>query len=107
MTNLDNMKNTLSSEILNLNEQQLYNLFLLLEGESDVPERFGIDSGKYYTCQKCRKEHNGCIIDDMEDFHNECYDAFIDFAIKMYHECRTDKNNQIKDIYLLIATGRF
>ena len=36
MTNLDNMKNTLSSEILNLNEQQLYNLFLLLEGESDV-----------------------------------------------------------------------
>ena len=44
MTNLDNMKNTLSSEILNLNEQQLYNLFLLLEGESDVPERFGIDS---------------------------------------------------------------
>ena len=28
-------------------------------------------------------------------------------AIKMYHECRTDKNNQIKDIYLLIATGRF
>lgn len=62
MTNLDNMKNTLSSEILNLNEQQLYNLFLLLEGESDVPERFGIDSSKYYTCQKCRKEHNGCII---------------------------------------------
>jgi hypothetical protein len=50
MTNLDNMKNTLSSEILNLNEQQLYNLFLLLEGESDVPERFGIDSSKYYTC---------------------------------------------------------
>ena len=37
MTNLDNMKNTLSSEILNLNEQQVYNLFLLLGGESDVP----------------------------------------------------------------------
>ena len=29
------------------------------------------------------------------------------FAIKMYPECRTDKNNQIKDIYLLIAAGKF
>lgn len=62
MTNLDNMKNTLSSEILNLNEQQLYNLFLLLEGESDVPERFGIDSSNIIPVRNAGKNITGVLL---------------------------------------------
>lgn len=82
MTNFDNMKNALISDILNMNELQLYNFFFLLEGEPDVAERFGIHTDINYTCQKCKIDHSGCSVLDMENFKNECYDAYVKYCNK-------------------------
>lgn len=51
-----------------------------MEGESDTDERFGIHTDKYYSCQQCNAEHSGCLVKDMENYRNECYDAYIEYC---------------------------
>lgn len=78
MTNIQKMKESIKKDIDSMTTEQLFAFCNLFE---DV-KQYGIslDDNIFYTCARCRREHNGCLREGSEDAKDACFELFKEYA---------------------------
>lgn len=78
MTNMKTMKESIKKDIDSMATEQLFVFCNLFE---DV-RQYGIslDDDIFYTCARCRREHNGCLREENEDAKDVCFELFKKYA---------------------------
>lgn len=78
MTNMKTMKESIKKDIDSMATEQLFVFCNLFE---DV-RQYGIslDDDIFYTCARCRREHNGCLREENEDAKDVCFELFKEYA---------------------------
>ena len=78
MTNELKMKESIKKDIDSMTTEQLFAFCNLFEDA----RQYGIflDDDMFYTCARCRKEHNGCLREGSEDTKDVCFELFKEYA---------------------------
>ena len=78
MTNMKTMKESIKKDIDSMATEQL---FVFCNRFEDV-RQYGIslDDDIFYTCARCRREHNGCLREENEDAKDVCFELFKEYA---------------------------
>ena len=78
MTNMQAIKEDIKKDIDNMTTEQLFTFCNLFEDA----RQYGIslDDDMFYTCVRCRREHNGCLREENEDAKDVCFELFKEYA---------------------------
>lgn len=78
MTNMQAIKENIKKDIDNMTTEQLFTFCNLFEDA----RQYGIslDDDMFYTCVRCRREHNGCLREENEDAKDVCFELFKEYA---------------------------
>ena len=78
MINVRKMKESIKKDIDSMTTEQLFAFCNLFEDA----RQYGIslDDNTFYTCARCRREHNGCLREGSEDAKDACFELFKEYA---------------------------
>lgn len=78
MTNAWKIKEAIKQDIDSMTIEQLFAFCNLFEDA----RQYGIslDDDTFYTCARCRREHNGCLREENEDAKDVCFELFKKYA---------------------------
>lgn len=78
MTNMQTMKESIKKDIDSMTTEQFFAFCNLFEDA----RQYGIslDDNTFYTCARCRREHNGCLREENEDAKDVCFELFKEYA---------------------------
>lgn len=78
--NIQKMKDSIKKDIDNMTTEQLFAFCSLFE---DV-KQYGVFLADdiFYTCARCRREHDGCLREESEDAKDVCFELFKKYAEK-------------------------
>lgn len=78
MTNAWKIKEAIKQDIDSMTIEQLFAFCNLFEDA----RQYGIslDDDIFYTCTRCRREHNGCLREESEDAKDVCFELFKKYA---------------------------
>ena len=78
MTNAWKIKEAIKQDIDSMTIEQLFAFCNLFEDA----RQYGIslDDDTFYTCARCRREHNGCLREENEDAKYVCFELFKKYA---------------------------
>lgn len=80
MTNMQAMKDSIKKDIDSMTTEQLFAFCNLFEDA----KQYGIslNDNIFYTCARCRREHDGCLREENEDANDVCFELFKKYAGK-------------------------
>ena len=80
MTTIQKMKESIKKDIDSMTAEQLFAFCNLFEDA----KQYGIflDDDIFYTCARCRREHDGCLREENEDAGSVCFELFEKYAEK-------------------------
>ena len=72
------IKEYIKKDIDSMTTEQLFSFCNLFEDA----RQYGIslDDDIFYTCARCREEHNGCLREKSEDAKDVCFELFKEYA---------------------------
>ena len=78
MTNMQAIKEYIKKDIDSMTTEQLFAFCNLFEDA----RQYGIflDDDIFYTCTRCREEHNGCLREGNEDAKDVCFELFTEYT---------------------------
>lgn len=78
MTNARKIKEAIKQDLDSMTTEQLFAFCNLFEDA----RQYGIflDDDTFYTCDRCRREHNGCLREGSEDAKDVCFELFKKYA---------------------------
>ncbi len=78
MTNAWKIKEAIKQDIDSMTIEQLFAFCNLFEDA----RQYGIslDDDTFYTCARCRRDHNGCLREENEDVKDVCFELFKKYA---------------------------
>lgn len=81
MTNIQKMKESIKKDIDSMTTEQLFSFCNLFEDA----KQYGISLNDdiFYTCARCRREHDGCLREENEDAGDVCFELFEKYAEKI------------------------
>lgn len=80
MTNIQKMKDSIKKDIDSMTTEQFFAFCNLFE---DI-KQYGISLNDdiFYTCARCRREHDECLRKESEDAKDVCFELFKKYAEK-------------------------
>lgn len=78
MTNARKMKEAIKQDIDSMTTEQLFAFCNLFEGARQY--RISLNDTTFYTCDRCRREHNGCLREKNEDAKDVCVELFKEYV---------------------------
>ena len=78
--NIQKMKESIKRDIDSMTTEQLFAFCNLFEDA----KQYGISLNDdiFYTCVRCRREHDGCLREESEDAKDVCFELFKKYAEK-------------------------
>lgn len=78
MTNARKMKEAIKQDIDSMTTEQLFAFCNLFEDARQCG--ISLDDDTFYTCARCRREHNGCLREENENAKDVCFELFKKYA---------------------------
>ena len=78
MTNARKIKEAIKQDVDSMTTEQLFAFCNLFEDA----RQYGIslNATPFYTCARCREEHNGCLREGSEDAKDMCFELFMKYV---------------------------
>lgn len=78
MTNARKIKEAIKQDVDSMTTEQFFAFCNLFEDA----RQYGIslNDTTFYTCARCREEHNGCLREGSEDAKDMCFELFMKYV---------------------------